>query len=224
MRRASWSCGPANTPQRRTTAGNSAFFSGAVWLCFAFFFVSTSAFGILQNYSPAILGHVYGVSLAMATGSLTAYLLGSATGIVTGGFLATRSEHSERVIAAALGLAAATAIVLASGGASVWMLLPLMVIMGFGVGVAGPSRDLLVRRAATSRFGRAAFGRVYGFVYSGLDTGLALSPLLFGPLLDAGHFRESRLPSRPALLDSKSALVLGAGGVARAVHPREKHA
>ncbi len=66
-----------------------------------------------------------------------------------------------------------------------------MVLMGFGVGVAGPNRDLLVRRAATSRFGKAAFGRVYGFVYSGLDTGLALSPLLFGPLLDAGHFKEA---------------------------------
>lgn len=197
--------------------------SGAVWLCFAFFFVSTAAFGILQNYSPAILGHVYGVSLAMATGSLTAYLLGSATGIVTGGFLATRSEHSERVIAAALGLAAATAIVLASGGASVWMLLPLMVIMGFGVGVAGPSRDLLVRRAATSRFGRAAFGRVYGFVYSGLDTGLALSPLLFGPLLDAGHFRES-LAAVAVLQVAAMATAWRVGGAARAVHPRERHA
>jgi len=32
---------------------------------------------------------------------------------------------------------------------------------------------------------------VYGFVYSGLDTGQALSPVLFGPLLDAGHFRQA---------------------------------
>jgi hypothetical protein len=28
---------------------------------------------------------------------------------------------------------------------------------------------------------------VYGFVYSGLDIGLAISPLVFGPLLDAGR-------------------------------------
>jgi MFS family permease len=66
---------------------------------------------------------------------------------------------------------------------------PLMVGLGFGVGFAGPGRDLLVRRAATSRFGRSSFGRVYGFVYSGLDTGQALSPLVFGPVLDAGHFQ-----------------------------------
>jgi hypothetical protein len=32
---------------------------------------------------------------------------------------------------------------------------------------------------------------VYGFVYSGLDAGQALSPLVFGPVLDAGHFREA---------------------------------
>jgi hypothetical protein len=61
--------------------------------------------------------------------------------------------------------------------------------LGFGVGASGPSRDLLVRRVATSRFGGTSFGRVYGFVYSGLDTGLAVSPLVFGPLLDAGRFQ-----------------------------------
>ncbi|HUL68154.1 MAG TPA: MFS transporter [Burkholderiaceae bacterium] len=197
--------------------------SGPVWLCFAFFFLTTAAFGILQNYSPAILGQVYGVSLALATGGLTAYLLGSATGMVVGGFLASRSEHNERPIAVALGLSATTAIVIASGSASVWMLLPLMAIMGFGVGVAGPNRDLLVRRAATSRFGRSAFGRVYGFVYSGLDTGLAISPVLFGPLLDAGHFREA-LAAVAVLQVLAMGTAWRVGGVARAVRAHESHA
>jgi MFS family permease len=68
------------------------------------------------------------------------------------------------------------------------LVLPAMALMGFGVGLAGPSRDLLVRRSATGRFGKAAYGRVYGFVYSGLDLGLALSPIFFGMLLDAGRF------------------------------------
>jgi len=63
-----------------------------------------------------------------------------------------------------------------------------MACIGFCTGIAGPSRDLLVRRAATSRFGQAAYGRVYGFVYSGLDLGLALAPLVFGGLMDRGRF------------------------------------
>jgi MFS transporter, FSR family, fosmidomycin resistance protein len=67
-------------------------------------------------------------------------------------------------------------------------ILPLMALIGLGVGVAGPSRDLLVRRAATAQFGSSAYGRVYGFVYSGLDIGLASAPLVFGPMLDAGRY------------------------------------
>jgi MFS family permease len=161
--------------------------SGAVWLSFAFFLLTTMAFGILQNYAPAILSHVYGVSLVFASSGLTAYLVGSGTGMLAAGFL---KDRADRIVAPALGFAAVMAAVLASGGMPGATLWPLMFSIGFGVGFSGPGRDLLVRRAATSRFGRSSFGRVYGFVYSGLDTGQALSPLVFGPVLDAGHFRQ----------------------------------
>jgi MFS family permease len=162
--------------------------SGAVWLCFSFFFLTTTAFGILQNYAPAILSHVYGVSLVFASGGLTAYLLGSGAGVITGGFLA---PHGDRVVAPSLGFAALMALVLASGALPSAALWPLMAALGFGVGMASPARDLLVRHAATARFGKTSYGRVYGFVYSGLDTGLAVSPMLFGPLLDAGRFGDA---------------------------------
>ena len=161
--------------------------SGAVWLSFAFFLFTTMAFGILQNFAPAILSHVYGVSLVVASGGLTSYLVGSGTGMLSAGFL---KDRADRMVAPALGFAAVMAAVLASGEMPTIALWPLMVSIGFGVGFAGPGRDLLVRRAATSRFGRSSFGRVYGFVYSGLDTGQALSPLVFGPVLDAGRFRQ----------------------------------
>jgi len=162
--------------------------SPAVWMCFLFFLLATGAFGILQSYAPAILGHVYGLPLALATGGLTAYLLGSAAGMITGGFVAARRSDSDLVIAWALGAAAVMAVLLASGWLQSWLVLPVMAVMGFGVGTAGPNRDLLVRKAATAQFGKASYGRVYGFVYSGLDLGLALSPIAFGPLLDAGMF------------------------------------
>ncbi|MEO8922244.1 MAG: hypothetical protein ABI330_05375, partial [Caldimonas sp.] len=48
------------------------------------------------------------------------------------------------------------------------------------LGIAAPSRDLIVKRAAPPN----ATGRVYGVVYSGLDIGQAAAPLAFGPLLD----------------------------------------
>jgi MFS family permease len=180
-------------PRAQTADGNQrrgpfAFLtSGAVWLSFAFFLLTTMAFGILQNFAPAILSHVYGVSLIVASSGLTAYLVGSGTGMLAAGFL---RDRADRIVAPSLGFAAVMAVVLASGEMPSVALWPLMVGLGFGVGFAVPGRDLLVRRTATSRFGRRSFGRVYGFVYSGLDAGQALSPLVFGPVLDAGRFRQ----------------------------------
>lgn len=163
--------------------------SRPVWLCFLFFLFITSAFGAIQNFASPILQALYGLSLTTGALALSTYLLGSAAGIVLGGFLAKKGEH-DQLIAAALGFAAALAIVLAAQVAPAWMVLPLMAGIGFCTGIAGPSRDLLVRRAATARFGQAAFGRIYGFVYSGLDLGLALAPLLFGGMMDARRFGE----------------------------------
>ncbi|MBC8024078.1 MAG: MFS transporter [Burkholderiales bacterium] len=173
-------------PRKR---GGSFAFLGApvVWMCFAFFFVAVMAFGGLQNFAPAIFRDTYGVSLAFATTALTAYLLASAAGVAAGGFFATRGDRQDRLVAWALSAAALCSIALASAAMPAWSVVLLMVVMGFGVGFSGPSRDILVRRAATSTFGAGAFGRVYGFTYSGIDAGLALAPLVFGPMMDAGH-------------------------------------
>jgi MFS transporter, FSR family, fosmidomycin resistance protein len=191
--------------------------SSAVWLSFAFFLLTTMAFGILQNYAPAILSHVYDVSLVAASSGLTAYLAGSGAGLLAAGFL---RDRADRIVAPALGFAALMAVVLATGEMPRLALWPLMAGIGFGVGFAGPGRDLLVRRAATSRFGRNSFGRVYGFVYSGLDTGQALSPLVFGPILDAGRFRQPLV----AIAVLQIAALLTALGVSSRVRSVEGHA
>lgn len=161
---------------------------GAVWMCFAFFLLVTAAFAGLQNYATPIMQQLYGLSAASAAATLTALLLGGAGGIAVGGVYASRNPSHDRLIALVIGLAALIAVLIASAVLPVWSVSIAMAAMGFCVGLAGPSRDLLVRQAATSRFGQQAYGRVYGFVYSGLDAGAALSPLAFGPLMDAGHF------------------------------------
>ncbi len=168
-----------------------------IWLAFTFFFLVTAAFGGLQSFSAPVLGGVYGISPAAGVVALTGYLLGSAAGMVVGGFVAVRVTAHDRAVGGALTVAAVFASILASGLPPMWAVMPLMVGIGVGVGLAGPSRDLLVRRVATDSLpgGNAspAFGRVYGFVYSGLDVGLALGPLAFGALLDAGG-RNGVLP------------------------------
>ncbi len=161
--------------------------SRAVWMCFLFFLLISIGFGVMQSYSVPALHQLYGISLATAASALSAFMLGGAGGIFAGGFLA-RHAASERMVAGALALAALLALVLAAGHLPDWSVLPLMAAFGFCTGLAGPSRDLMVRQAATSRFGEAAYGRVYGFVYSGLDAGISLAPLIFGGFMDGGRF------------------------------------
>ena len=178
----------APEPAKRA-GGSFAFLSlPVVWMCFAFFLLAVMAFGGLQNFAPPIFERAYGVTLAFATTSLTAYLLGNAAGTAAGGFFASQGVHQDRLVAIALGCAAACAIAMASGIVPAWSLVAVMGAMGFGAGFSGPSRDILVRRAATSTFGAAAYGRIYGFVYSGIDTGLAIAPIVFGVLMDAGRY------------------------------------
>jgi len=56
-------------------------------------------------------------------------------------------------------------------------------VAGLDTGLAGPSRDMLVKRASPP----GATGRVYGTVYSGLDAGFALGAPVFGWMLDHGQ-------------------------------------
>ncbi|MCP5267477.1 MAG: MFS transporter [Zoogloeaceae bacterium] len=170
------------------TPGTFAFLGDrAVWLCFAFFCLITAAFGAFQNYATPVLQNLYGLPLGMAAGALSTYLLAAGGGIIVGGFVAQKQAH-EQIIAVMLGIAALLAVVLALNVVPGWGALLLMAGIGFFSGIAGPSRDLLVRRAATARFGQAAYGRIYGFVYAGLDTGLAAAPLIFGGAMDSGQF------------------------------------
>jgi MFS family permease len=176
----------AVAPSHRKTAAEGAlgFMKvPAVWMCFAFFFISSISFGGVQSFATTALVELYEIPLAYATACITTYMLATAGGIVAGGFLAARTRQHDKVIAVAFALAAAVSVLVASSVPPAPAVIVLLGVIGFGSGVAGPSRDLLVRAAAPKN----ATGRVYGVVYSGLDIGLAGAPLMFGMLMDAHH-------------------------------------
>ena len=155
----------------------------AVWMCYAFFFIAALSFGGIQSFAPASLRDLYAVPFTFATACITAYMLASAGGLVVGGFAAARTRYHDRVIAVAFTIAASCALLVATGSVPVWLVMPLLAVIGFGAGLAGPSRDLLVRAAAP----RNATGRVYGVVYSGMDVGLAVASPIYGAAMDAAH-------------------------------------
>ena len=57
---------------------------------------------------------------------------------------------------------------------------------------------------------KGATGRMYGTVYSGLDLGFAVSPLIFGVFMDRGWYSATLLAAALVLLLSVGA-ALGVG-------------
>ncbi|ENO89936.1 MFS transporter [Thauera linaloolentis] len=189
----------------------------SVWLCFSFFFWTTCALSVIQSFAGPALHLMYGLPLSVTAMVVTGYMLCGAAGMVAGGFLVGRTERLERTIAASL-LAAAAMLALAGSG---WLpgmaALALAALAGLGTGLAGPSRDMLIKRAAPP----GATGRVYGTVYSGLDLGFCLAAPVFGAMLDAGMTSGIFYGSAVAMLFGVgSAGLVGLGVAARAAQQR----
>ncbi|VCU72092.1 Fosmidomycin resistance protein [Pigmentiphaga humi] len=153
-----------------------------VWGAFLFFMFSSIAISAVQNYTLPILGAIYGLSTVTASTALSGYMVAGAVGMVLGGFLVSSNPHSERIVGASFVAAGLLLALLAMGWLPAAGAVPCVALAGLCAGVAGPSRDMLVRRVTP----RGATGSVYGLVYSGMDTGAALAPLAFGVMLDAG--------------------------------------
>jgi predicted MFS family arabinose efflux permease len=157
--------------------------SAPVIMCFGYFVFIAVGFIAIQNFGVATLIALYGTSAAFASAALTAYLIGAAAGIFTGGFVAARFQRHDLVAVAGMLVSALFMFVLAATWLPAALLAPFLAVTGFAGGVTNPSRDLIVRANTPP----GATGKVYGFVYSGLDIGSMLTPVLFGWLLDRGQ-------------------------------------
>ena len=176
---------PAERP--RSTAGREVrlLLTAPILSAFAYFaFIATALIGV-QIFGVTTLMRIYDTPLGSATAALTAFLVGGASGILAGGLLADRTRRHDVVAVAGLLTAAGFMLLLATGALAPALLPAVLGLTGFCHGVTGPSRDMLVRAATPP----GSSGKVFGFVYSGLDLGSCLTPLAFGWLLDHGDPR-----------------------------------
>jgi len=190
LHRASLELAPAPRPAAASLAadGGSLGFLRipAVWMCFAFFLVYAGVLTGVQTFAPMAARYLLQVPAALVAACVTAYMVCSAGAMVFGGFLASDPARCERVVGAGFGIAALIALAIGLGPVPAAAVPLLFGAMGFASGIAGPSRDMLVKRSTPEN----ATGRVYGVVYSGLDVGQALAPLMFGALMDQARYRE----------------------------------
>jgi MFS family permease len=142
--------------------------------------LSALALSGVQSFAPTAMQLLYDLPIALSTTAYSSYMVASAGGMFLGGFIATRARFPERIIAIGFILGSSISVLIAMTVVSGSTMMSLFIVMGFCVGITGPSRDLMIRSATP----KEASGRVFGTVYSGLDSGLAIGPLIFGLLMD----------------------------------------
>ena len=183
----------------------------SVWLCFSFFFWSTCALSAIQTFASPSVHATYGLPVEITTWIVTGFMLCGAAGMLIGGFLVGRVQRLEKVISVCMLTSAALLALVGTGWLPGMAAVAVAILAGFGTGIAGPSRDMLIKRAAPP----GATGRVYGTVYAGLDLGFCLAAPVFGFMLDKHMYHSVFFGAALALVFSVVSAVIVGDGVSK---------
>ncbi|MEM7442277.1 MAG: MFS transporter [Pseudomonadota bacterium] len=153
----------------------------AILLAFVFFTLNSSIQIGFQTFADTALKQLFSITPDIAAAGLTTLLMGIAGGVLIGGLIADRTERHDLVSVTGMVLSTVLLLVLTLSGVGVALMFLLLVGIGATFGVTLPSRDQIVRKAATP----STAGKVFGFVYSGLDLGATIAPLGLAWMLDA---------------------------------------
>jgi FSR family fosmidomycin resistance protein-like MFS transporter len=166
-------------------AGRELLFSGPILLFFLFYALMAMFTSGVQTFSVTALHDLQGIELALANIVLTAFLIASAAGVLLGGVLADHTTRYALVTVVAFGAVATLVLAVGLVPLPVVVIALLFTLIGLLQGSVRTSRDMMVRRVTPP----GAIGRVFAFVMTGLNVGAAITPVLFGLLLDLGEPR-----------------------------------
>lgn len=149
---------------------------------FLFFTCTSAASSGIINFGIVALAEVYGIAHALTSTLLTVFLVTGMVAVLPGGFLADWTKRHDLVLVIAYLSLAGSMILLGTGWLHLWIIFAAVAIGGTMRGLVAPSRDILVRQSSPA----AAVGTAFAFVSTGFMVGNALTPGLYGWLVDIG--------------------------------------
>lgn len=154
----------------------------ALLICLLFFILLAAGQLGAQWFADDVYHIGHGIPVIQGNSYVSVFVAGIAVGIIAGGVAADRSKNHLRL--AGIGFIGCGLLTVAMGlvPPEAALIYPLFAATGFLFGFGFASRDLLVRSLAPA----GASGAVYGFVFSGLDIGSTIIPLVYGYFLGAG--------------------------------------
>lgn len=175
------------------------------------FFILLSVMGGLNSFLVVALGALYRTPDPLANAALTGLLMMNALGVLVGGVLASRTSRHAALAGLSLAFAGIATALVGLIDFSAVLLVLMMSLSGLFVGIASPSRDMLVRAATPP----GAIGRVFGFVSTGFNIGSAIAPVVYGALMDHGAPRAVLLFSAASSILCIATVVFGVAGASR---------
>lgn len=156
-----------------------------VLYAFLFFLLLAVSEQSIQNFGITALTEGYQSTLVVGTLTVTGYQACRVMGIAAGGVISDRTTRHHLVATSGLLSGAVFMLLLAIPDIPLGLVFASLALVGFASGMAMASRDVLVRLAAPA----GSYGKVFGAVYSGLDAGSLIAPLIYGALLDRHLFQ-----------------------------------
>jgi FSR family fosmidomycin resistance protein-like MFS transporter len=154
-----------------------------VWFCFIFLFFLTAGLASIQGFAQLGIVELFGEHTVWIAIAITVFMLFNAVGMFIGGFLASGTARPDRLIGIFLLLSAALMMCIGAQIIPSSLVVAALSFAGLSLGIAGPSRDMLIKKCSPP----GATGLVYGLVYCGLDIGFSLAPPVFGWMLDNNY-------------------------------------
>jgi MFS family permease len=185
--------------------------SAPMLMFFLFMLTSAMAGGAMQAFLITTLAKLWGTPVAVGSAALTGYMVGATAGVLVGGWVADR--HTGALLAfTLLSTIACAALILLVGIVPLPDLVLVATVFAAGLilGASRTPRDIMIKDAAPA----GEIGKVFGFVSAGLPLGMAVTPVPFGALLDAGH-AALVLPLVAAILIASCFTLLAARGAGR---------
>lgn len=162
----------------------SVLFRLPILMCWLFFFVVAMGQIGLQTETASMLSleSTYGMDLTTAGFLVTVMLFSVPAGVLIGGYIADHTTRHDLVIGTAYGIAGALVFQMWLFHVPQAAITGIYLVGGLAYGIAFPSRELVVRSTTP----KGASGKVFGFVYSGMDFGSFAIPAIIGTMIDHG--------------------------------------
>jgi predicted MFS family arabinose efflux permease len=158
-------------------------FSRSIMLFFGFFMASSMAGAGVQSWLITVLHGTHGLTIEAASSALTAFMVGTMSGVLVGGWVADRTDRHFTFVLALTLVGSALMLIVNLASLPQAATIATLFVTGHLIGASRTPRDVMVKDAAPP----GEIGKVFGFVSAGLALGGAIMPVPYGMLIDAGH-------------------------------------